>query len=89
MGLLWLGQQQAHDHDGLSTLGRVDEDGNSVDVAGAAGPEDASVPEQMRVRLGKRQRLLDEGVDPYPVGFPRTATIAEVRERYPDLEPDT
>ena len=43
----------------------------------------------MRVRLDKRQRLLDEGVDPYPVGFPRTATIAEVRERYPDLEPDT
>ncbi len=37
----------------------------------------------------KRQRLLDEGVDPYPVGFPRTATIGEVRERYPDLEPDT
>ena len=55
----------------------------------AAGTEDASVPEQMRVRLEKRQRLLDEGVDPYPVGFPRTATIAEVRERYPDLEPDT
>ena len=43
----------------------------------------------MRVRLGKRQRLLDEGVDPYPVGFPRTATVAEVRARYPDLEPDT
>ncbi|HEX3390125.1 MAG TPA: OB-fold nucleic acid binding domain-containing protein, partial [Streptosporangiaceae bacterium] len=43
----------------------------------------------MRVRLDKRQRLLDEGVDPYPVGFPRTATIAEVRARYPDLEPDT
>src|SRR3984885_10929218 len=43
----------------------------------------------MRVRLDKRQRLLDEGVDPYPVGFPRTATVAEVRARYPDLEPDT
>ena len=55
----------------------------------AAGTEDASVPEQMRVRLDKRQRLLDEGVDPYPVGFPRTATIAGVRERYPGLEPDT
>jgi len=88
MGLLWLGQQRSHDHDRLGTLGRVDQDGNSVDVA-AACPEDASVPEQMRVRLGKRQRLLDEGVDPYPVGFPRTATIAEVRARYPELEPDT
>ncbi|HUY44611.1 MAG TPA: bifunctional lysylphosphatidylglycerol synthetase/lysine--tRNA ligase LysX [Streptosporangiaceae bacterium] len=57
----------------------------------AEGPAQAadSVPEQMRVRLDKRQRLLDSGVDPYPVGFPRTATIAEVRARYPGLEPDT
>ena len=55
----------------------------------AAGREDTDVPEQMRVRLDKRQRLLDKGVDPYPVGFPRTATIAEIRARYPDLEPDT
>ncbi len=43
----------------------------------------------MKVRLDKRQRLLDEGVDPYPVGFPRTATIAGVRARYPELAPDT
>jgi lysyl-tRNA synthetase class 2 len=47
------------------------------------------LPEQMRVRLGKRERLLAAGADPYPVGFPRSATIAEVRERYPDLKPDT
>jgi lysyl-tRNA synthetase class 2 len=50
--------------------------------------DDDHVPEQMKVRLDKRQRLLDSGVDPYPVGFPRTATIAEVRARYPDLPPD-
>ena len=43
----------------------------------------------MKVRLDKRQRLLESGVDPYPVGYPRTATIAEVRARYPDLAPDT
>ncbi|HEY9242448.1 MAG TPA: OB-fold nucleic acid binding domain-containing protein, partial [Streptosporangiaceae bacterium] len=43
----------------------------------------------MKVRLDKRQRLLDSGVDPYPVGFPRTDTIAGVRARYPDLAPDT
>jgi lysyl-tRNA synthetase class 2 len=47
------------------------------------------VPEQMKVRLVKRERLLAEGVDPYPVGFPRTATIGEVRDRYPDLPPDS
>src|SRR5215471_3991701 len=39
----------------------------------------AELPEQMRVRLAKRGRLLAEGIDPYPVGFPRTNTIAEVR----------
>jgi lysyl-tRNA synthetase, class II len=49
----------------------------------------AELPEQMRVRLAKRDRLLAEGTDPYPVGFPRTATIAEVRARHPDLAPDT
>jgi lysyl-tRNA synthetase class 2 len=47
------------------------------------------LPEQMRVRLAKRERLLAAGADPYPVGFPRTATIGEIRERYPDLKPDT
>ena len=52
-----------------------------------SGPSD--LPEQMRVRLAKRERLLAAGADPYPVGFPRTATIAEIRERYPDLKPDT
>src|SRR5262249_2034552 len=49
----------------------------------------AGLPEQMRVRLAKRGRLLAEGIDPYPVGFPRTKTIAEVRARYPDLPADT
>ena len=42
----------------------------------------------MRVRLAKRDRLAAAGIDPYPVGYPRTATIAQVRERYPDLPPD-
>ena len=30
------------------------------------------LPEQMRVRREKRDRLLAEGVEPYPVGVPRT-----------------
>src|SRR5215469_5299610 len=47
------------------------------------------VPEQIKVRLAKRERLLAEGADPYPVGFPRTDTIAEIRDRYPNLAPDT
>jgi lysyl-tRNA synthetase class 2 len=47
------------------------------------------LPEQMQVRLEKRDRLRAEGIDPYPVGFPRTATLAEVRAAHPDLAPDT
>jgi lysyl-tRNA synthetase, class II len=47
------------------------------------------VPEQMRVRRDKRDRIRAAGGDPYPVGFPRTATIAEIRAKYPDLAPDT
>jgi lysyl-tRNA synthetase class 2 len=53
----------------------------------AAPPAD-DLPEQMRVRRSKRDRLLAEGVEPYPVGFPRTARLAEVRERYADLPTD-
>ncbi len=43
----------------------------------------------MRIRREKLDRLRSEGVDPYPVNFPRTATNAEVRERHQGLEPDT
>ena len=33
--------------------------------------------------------MLESGIDPYPVGYPRTDSIAEVRARYPSLAPDT
>jgi len=52
-------------------------------------PAYESLPEQMRVRREKLDRLRESGIDPYPVNFPRTATLAEVREKYPDLEPGT
>ncbi|MCA2215895.1 lysine--tRNA ligase [Jidongwangia harbinensis] len=47
------------------------------------------LPEQMRVRRSKRDRMLAEGVPPYPVHVPRTATLAEVRAKYADLPTDT
>ncbi|NUR84060.1 MAG: bifunctional lysylphosphatidylglycerol synthetase/lysine--tRNA ligase LysX [Nonomuraea sp.] len=43
----------------------------------------------MRIRREKLDRLRSEGVDPYPVNFPRTATNAEVREKHQGLAPDT
>ncbi len=47
------------------------------------------VPEQFRIRQGKRQRLLEEGRQAYPVDVPRTHTLAEIRARYPDLPADS
>ncbi len=46
------------------------------------------LPEQMRVRRDKRQQMLDEGLEPYAVGWPRTHTLGEVARAYPDLAPD-
>src|SRR4051812_1309595 len=43
----------------------------------------------MRVRREKLDRLRAQGVDPYPLGVPRTTTLGEVRQRHPDLAPDT
>lgn len=47
------------------------------------------LPEQFRIRQGKRQRLLDEGRQAYPVSVPRTHSLAEVRAAHPDLPADT
>ncbi len=49
------------------------------------------LPEQMRVRREKRERLVDSGRQPYPVQVERTHTLAEIRRKYDGagLEPDT
>ncbi|QGH68414.1 lysine--tRNA ligase [Pseudactinotalea sp. HY158] len=48
---------------------------------------EASLPEQLQVRLEKRRRILDAGGEAYPVAVPVTTTIAAVREGYGHLEP--
>nr|WP_187352116.1 lysine--tRNA ligase [Allosaccharopolyspora coralli] len=50
---------------------------------------DAELPEQLRVRREKRERLLADGVDPYPVRLPITHSLGQVRAAHPDLEADT
>src|SRR3954469_25444817 len=50
---------------------------------------DEELPEQMRVRRAKLDRLREAGVDPYPVTVSRTTTLAAVRAAFPDLPPDT
>lgn len=49
----------------------------------AAAPSAAhDFSEQERIRREKRQRLLDEGKQAYPVEVPRTHTLAQIREQY-------
>ncbi len=57
-----------------------------VDGSDAA---EEGLPEQMRVRLEKRDRLLAAGPGrtPYPVAVPCTHSLAQVRSEHPDLEP--
>ena len=50
---------------------------------------EADLPEQFRIRQAKRERLLIEGRDPYPVEVARTHTLAEIRRAYPELPADT
>jgi lysyl-tRNA synthetase class 2 len=54
----------------------------------AEGAGEVDLPEQMRVRREKLDRLRARGVEPYPVGVPRTHTLAEVRAQFPDLAAD-
>jgi lysyl-tRNA synthetase class 2 len=47
------------------------------------------LPEQLRIRREKYDRLVAAGSTPYPLGFARTASLAQVRERHGGLDPDT
>jgi lysyl-tRNA synthetase class 2 len=47
------------------------------------------LPEQMRVRRSKRDRMVEAGVEPYPVSVPKTTTLARLRQQYGDLPTDT
>ena len=48
--------------------------------------EEIDVPEQMRVRREKRDRLIADGGEAYPVSVPVTHAIADVRAAYAHLE---
>lgn len=50
--------------------------------------EELELPEQMRIRRDKRDKLAEQGREPYPVALPITSTIAAVRAQFPDLEID-
>ncbi len=54
-----------------------------------AAEQSDDISEQQRVRREKLDRLRAAGTEPYPVGVPRTDTLAEVHAANPDLPPDT
>jgi lysyl-tRNA synthetase class 2 len=54
----------------------------------ANNEDEQDLPEQIAIRLAKRERIISEGQDAYPVGLPITHTIDQVRNKYPDLEID-
>ncbi|MEZ0166387.1 lysine--tRNA ligase [Kineococcus sp. LSe6-4] len=51
-------------------------------------PEDEfeDLPEQVRVRREKRDRIIAAGGEAYPVSVPRTTSLADLRTRYEHLE---
>jgi lysyl-tRNA synthetase class 2 len=53
------------------------------------GTEPADASEQMHVRMEKRGKLLARGEEPYPVKLERSHSLADIRAKYPELEPDT
>jgi lysyl-tRNA synthetase class 2 len=58
-------------------------------VSSADTSNEADLPEQFRIRQAKRERLLAQGREPYPVEVHRTHTLAEIRAAYPELAADT
>jgi lysyl-tRNA synthetase, class II len=48
----------------------------------AGGGQDADLPEQTRVRMDKRQRMLDRGLEPYPLNVDRSHTLADIVAGY-------
>ncbi len=54
----------------------------------ANNEDEQDLPEQIAIRLAKRERILASGYDAYPVSLPITHTIDQVKNKYPDLEID-
>ena len=58
----------------------------SDEQPGVAAEDD--LPEQMRIRREKRERLLADGIEAYPVAVERTHSLAEVRAEWGELPVD-
>ncbi|MFF1560633.1 bifunctional lysylphosphatidylglycerol synthetase/lysine--tRNA ligase LysX [Streptomyces sp. NPDC058279] len=75
-----------------TTEGLPSIDSLGLDLLGEAGARPAAerLPEQVRVRHAKLDRIRASGTDPYPVGIPqRTHTVARLEEVHPGYPPGT
>ena len=54
----------------------------------ANNEDEQDLPEQIAIRLAKRERILAAGSEAYPVSLAITHTIDQVKTKYPDLEID-
>ncbi|MEU2120342.1 bifunctional lysylphosphatidylglycerol synthetase/lysine--tRNA ligase LysX [Nocardia niwae] len=63
-----------------ATVTGLHADGSPPDITEAEAEEQLPRrPEQVRVRMDKLARLTDAGIDPYPVAYPPTHTVADAR----------
>ncbi len=69
----------------MSVTTESDPDGVAVDEVTAARTADLLSSERRK----KREVLAEQGIDPYPFRFDRTAVAAELHERHDGLDPDT
>ncbi|MFI9063288.1 bifunctional lysylphosphatidylglycerol synthetase/lysine--tRNA ligase LysX [Streptomyces sp. NPDC053429] len=75
-----------------TTEGLPSIDSLGLDLVGEAGERATAerLPEQVRVRHAKLDRIRASGTDPYPVGIPqRTHTVARLKEAHPGYPPGT
>ena len=49
---------------------------------------EVDLPEQLRIRREKRDRILQSGREAYPVSVPRTKSLSEIRAKYQELAID-
>jgi lysyl-tRNA synthetase, class II len=73
----------------VSTPNSASSSASTSESRPAVSPAADDAPEQIRIRREKRERLLADGGEAYPVVVPRTHTLAEIRAAYPDLAADT
>ena len=59
-----------------------------VGVTDVKNTKDGEVPEQLRIRREKRERILNSGGEAYPVTVDRTTSISELRRKFVVLAAD-